>query len=108
MLGCHRSFVFSQESRWRLPELAMLAGNVLAHVAACHQPVATGFWDRCARPTSVRLRRVLGRLHFADLPVLGGQVRKKASPTAHLPKGVAAHRRHKAVPKPQPSQLKAA
>lgn len=108
MLGCSRSFVFSSESRWRLPELAMLAGNVLAYVAACHPPVATGFWDRCARPTPGRLRRVLGRLHFSDLPLPEGQVRKKASPTAHLPKGVAAHRRHKAVQVPQPSQRKAA
>jgi hypothetical protein len=95
MLGCERSFVFSQESRWRLPELAMLAGNLLSYVAACSAPVATGFWDRCARPTSGRLRRVLARLSFSDLPLLSGQVRKKNSPTAHLPKGVAAHRRQK-------------
>ena len=108
MLGCSRAFVFGSESRWRLPELAMLAGNVLAYVAASHQPVATGFWDRCARPTCGRLRRVLGRLHFADLPIPPGQVRKKASPTAHLPKGVAAHRRHKAVAEPLPGKRIAA
>jgi len=95
MLGCERSFVFSCESRWRLPELAMLAGNLLSYVAACSAPVATGFWDRCARPTPGRLRRVLARLNFSDLPLLLGQVRKKNSPTAHLPKGVAAHRRQK-------------
>jgi hypothetical protein len=95
MLGCERSFVFSCESRWRLPELAMLAGNLLSYVAACSAPVATGFWDRCARPTPGRLRRVLARLNFSDLPLLSGQVRKKNSPTAHLPKGVAAHRRRK-------------
>jgi hypothetical protein len=93
MLGCERSFVHSDESRWRLPELAMLAGNLLCYVAACGQPVATGFWDRAARPTCGRVRRVLGRLHFSDLPLLSGQVRKKNSPTGHLPKGVAAHRR---------------
>ena len=107
MLGCERAFVFGTESRWRLPELAMLAGNVLAYVAASHQPVATGFWDRCARPTPGRLRRVLGRLHFADLPLPQGQIRKKASPTAHLPKGVAAHRRRKAVSEPLPGKRKA-
>lgn len=95
MLGCERSFVFSPESRWRLPELAMLAGNLLSYVAALSQPVASGFWDRCARPTSGRLRRMLARLSFSDLPFVSGQVRKKNSPTAHLLKGVAAHRRQK-------------
>lgn len=30
MLGCERSFVHSDESRWRLPELSMLAGNLLS------------------------------------------------------------------------------
>lgn len=93
MLGCERSFVHNDQSRWRLPELSMLAGNLLSYVAACGQPVATGFWDRAARPTCGRVRRLLGRLHFSDLPLLSGQVRKKNSPTAHLPKGVAAHRR---------------
>ena len=75
--------------------LAMLAGNLLSYVAACSQPVATGFWDRCARPTCGRLRRMLARLSFSDLPLRAGQFRKKDSPTAHLPKGVAAHRRQK-------------
>lgn len=93
MLGCERSFVHNDQSRWRLPELAMLSGNLLSYVAACGQPVATGFWDRVAQPTCGRVRRLLARLHFSDLPVLSGQVRKKNSPTAHLPKGVAAHRR---------------
>jgi hypothetical protein len=96
MLGCERAFVFGQESRLRLPELALLAGNLLSYVAATSQPVATGFWDRCARPTCGRLRRVLARVHFSELPVGEGQLRKKASVTAHLPKGVKAHRRQKA------------
>ena len=78
-----------------MPELAMLAGNVLSYVAACSQPIAMGFWDRCAHPTCGRVRRVLARMHFSDLPVLSGQLRKKDSPTAHLPKGVKAHRRQK-------------
>ena len=95
MLGCERAFVFGDQSRLRLPELAMLAGNLLSYVAACSQPVATGFWDRCARPTSGRLRRMLARLSFSDLPLWAGQFRKKDSPTAHLPKGATAHRRQK-------------
>jgi hypothetical protein len=96
MLGAQRSFVFGKESRWRLPELALLAGNVLSYVAATSQPVSCGFWDRCARPTCGRLRRVLSQVHFSDLPTTAGQVRKKNSVCAHLPKGVSAHRRTKA------------
>src|SRR5262249_26049795 len=64
MLGAERSFVFGNESRFRLPELALLAGNILSYIAACHQPIATGFWDRCARPTCGRLRRALARINF--------------------------------------------
>lgn len=98
MLGAERAFVFGNESLFRLPELALLAGNVLSYVAACHQAIATGFWDRCARPTCGRLRRALARLNFSDLPVPAGQIRKKNSITEHLPKGVNAHRRTRAMP----------
>src|SRR5262249_4687596 len=94
MLGAHRAFVFGGESRHRLPELALLAGNVLAYVAATAAAVATGFWDRCCRPTCRRLRRVLLRVDFSEIPVPAGPLRKKASVTAHLPKGVQGHRRH--------------
>lgn len=100
MLGAERAFVFGQESRYRLPELALLAGNLLAYVAATSQPVASGFWDRAARPTCGRLRRVLGRMNCAELPGLAGQLRKKNSVTAHLRKGIEAHRRHKAPAMP--------
>lgn len=100
MLGAERSFVFGRESRQRLPELALLAGNVLSYVAATSQPIAAGFWDRCARPTCGRLRRQLNRLTFSDLPVLAGQVRKKNSVTAHLRTGVSAHRRSKTEREP--------
>ena len=101
LLGCERAYVWGQESRYRLPELALLAGNLLSYVAATSQPVASGFWDRAARPTGGRLRRVLCRVHCADLPALAGQLRKKNSVTAHLKTGVDAHRRHKAQPTPQ-------
>ena len=95
MVGAERAFVFGKESRLRLPELALLAGNILSYVAATSQPVACGFWDRAARPTCGRLRRQLSRVRFGDLPLPGGQVRRKNSVTAHLPKGVRAHRRTK-------------
>jgi hypothetical protein len=98
MLGAERAFVFGAESRWRLPELALLAGNVLAYIAAVSQPVASGFWDRCSRPTCGRLRRTMHRIHFSELPLPAGQFRKKASVTEHLPKGVLAHRRHTTTP----------
>jgi len=97
ILGAERSFVFGAEARYRLPELALLAGNILSYVAATQPAVATGFWDRCCRPTCGRLRRCLERLHFSDLPFPQDQVRKKASITAHLKKGVAGHRRQKAI-----------
>lgn len=93
MLGAHRAFVFGSESRYRLPALALLAGNVLAYVAATTAAVATGFWDRCCRPTCGRLRRLLLRVNFSEIPVPEGTLRKKASVTAHLPKGVKGHRR---------------
>ena len=77
--GAERSFVFSNEARYRLPELALLAGNFLSYVAATVPAVATGFWDRCCRPTCGRLRRYLERLHFSELPLPEDQLRKKAS-----------------------------
>ena len=95
MLGAHRAFVFGRESRYRLPELALLAGNILAYVAATAAAVATGFWDRQCRPTCGRLRRVLAQVHFSEVPVSAGTLRKKASVTVHLPKGVQGHRRRK-------------
>jgi len=98
MLGAERAFVFGKQSRLRLPELALLAGSVLSYVAATCAPVASGFWDVCARPTCGRLRRVLFGQDFSKLAVPGGQLRKKASVTDHLPKGVKGHRRQKAQP----------
>jgi hypothetical protein len=97
MVGAHRAFVFGGESRHRLPELALLAGNILAYAAATTAAVATGFWDRCCRPTCGRLRRGLLRVDFSQVPVPEGPLRKKASVTAHLPKGVQGHRRRQGV-----------
>jgi hypothetical protein len=106
MLGAERSFVFGQESRFRLPELALLAGNVLSYAAATSAAVASGFWDRCPRPTCGRVRRALFGLHLSDLPEPMGcarEVRKKASVTCHLKTGVAGHRRRKATQAPDPT-----
>ena len=106
MLGAHRAFVFGRESRYRLPELALLAGNILAYVAATTAAVATGFWDRQCRPTCGRLRRVLAQVHFSEVPVPAGTLRKKASVTVHLPKGVQGHRRRKGNSTLLPNRLR--
>src|SRR5207244_11502144 len=63
MLGAARQFVFAPESRQRLPEVALLAGSILAYTAATQPALSTGFWDRAPRPTSGRLRRVLAQVH---------------------------------------------
>ena len=95
MLGAVRQFVFAPTSRQRLPELALLAGSILAYTAATHPALPTGFWDRAPQPTAGRLRRVLAQVHFQDLQGLPQQLRKKPSPTGHLPTGVCGHRRQK-------------
>ena len=95
MLGAARQFVFAPESRQRLPELALVAGAILMYVAATQPALPTGFWDRAPKPTSGRLRRLLAAVHCGDLEGLPAQLRKKPSPTAHLPKGVLGHRRQR-------------
>lgn len=93
LLGAHRQFVFGAEARWRLPELSLCAAAAALYLAATLPPHRTGFWDRAPRPTAGRLRRQLSALPFpADAPCVA-QMRKKQTVTAHLPKGVAAHRR---------------
>lgn len=93
VLGAARQFVFAPASRQRLPELALVAGAILMYIAATQPAIPTGFWDRAPKPTSGRLRRVLSQVHCADFVGLPEQLRKKRSPTAHLPKGVLGHRR---------------
>lgn len=100
MLGCERSFVSGKESRFRLPELALLAGNLLSYVAATTAPVATGFWDRAANATCGRLRRTLAKAHFAEFACAGEQLRKKNSVTAHLVTGAAGRRQTRAAQMP--------
>jgi len=107
ILGADRQFVSGPESRQRLPEVALLTGAVLAYLAATEPAVATGFWDRCPKPTAGRLRRVLARMHYVNLGAIPPELRRKNSPTAHLPKGVQAHRRRKRVVE-KPSQFQKA
>lgn len=97
MVGLHRQFVFAPEACFRLPELALLAGNILTHIAAALPPLPSGFWDRTPKPTPGRLRRVLAKAVFPNLAALAPELRKKQAVSDHLPKGVDAHRRQKAV-----------
>jgi hypothetical protein len=94
MLGAHRQFVHAPESIQRLPELALLAGSILSFLAATFPLTPTGFWDRRPQRTPGRFRRALIGQPFPQSYPFPTQLRKKASVTAHLPKGVLAHRRH--------------
>lgn len=100
MLGAHRQFVFAHESCQRLPEIAFTAACTLMYVAATLPPCPTGPWDHKPRPTSGRLRRALAALPFPETRALPPTIRKKNSPTNHLPKGIHAHRRHPAATPP--------
>ena len=93
MVGAHRQFVHAAESIQRLPELALLAGSILSYLAATVPAAPTGFWDRQPRRTPGRFRRMLMNKPFPQSYSLPGQIRKKASVTEHLPKGILAHRR---------------
>lgn len=96
MVGAHRQFVFAEESCYRLPELSLLAGSIQTYLAATLPPIPTGFWDRNPKRTPGRLRRWLAGVTFSDLVLPEqGRIRKKASVTDHLPKGILGHRRSK-------------
>ena len=95
MIGLHRHFVFAPEICFRLPELGLVAGTILTYGAAVLPPVPTAFWDRAPKPTPGRLRRVLAQADFPNLLDFDLELRKKHSVTAHLPKGIDAHRRTK-------------
>ncbi|MBV7327425.1 hypothetical protein KFU94_04025 [Chloroflexi bacterium TSY] len=48
MIGLHRQFVHADEACFRLPELGLLAGNLLSHLAASLPPIPTGYWARAS------------------------------------------------------------
>ena len=98
MVGANRQFVSAPESCQRLPELSLLAGSIQTYLAASLPPIPTGFWDHNPKRTPGRLRRLLERVTFSDLPSpLPERIRKKATVSDHLPKGILAHRRTKRV-----------
>lgn len=97
MIGAHRQFVFAVQSCQRWPELALIVGSILTYLAAALPPIPTGFWDKQPKATPGRLRRLLARVDFPEHYPFEPQLRKKRAVTDHLPTGVAAHRRTKAV-----------
>jgi len=102
MVGAHRQFVHAKESVQRLPELALLAGSILSYLAATAPLAPTGFWDRQPKRTPGRFRRMLMGKPFPQFYPFPQQIRKKASVTAHLPKGILAHRRNSSASAPLP------
>lgn len=102
MIGAHRQFVHAPETCQRLPELALLAGSILTYLAATQPAVPTGFWDRNPQPTPGRLRRALAASPFPESFPLPRRIRKKASVTAHLPKGYWGQRAQSAPRPPSP------
>jgi hypothetical protein len=103
MVGAHRQFVHADESIQRLPELALLVGSILSFLAATAPVAPTGFWDRQPKRTPGRFRRTLMGKPFPQSFLLPEQLRKKASVTAHLPKGILAVRLKRSVLTPQMS-----
>jgi len=95
MLGAHRQFVSASESCQRLPELALLAGSILAFLAASLPAIPTGFWDRNPLPTPGRLRRALIDLPFPETYPLPARFRVKRSVTDHFETGFLARKRLK-------------
>ena len=87
----------SAKFSWYVPQLALLAGNLLTYFAAVSPLLSTGFWDRQPRSTPGRLRRLLAQASFPNDYPFEPQLRKKASVTDHLPRGILAHRRTKTV-----------
>lgn len=84
ILGGQRLFVYANEHVKRLPELLLLGGNILAVVAAGHEPIPTGFWDKQPKATAGRLRRLLSKVGIESLEGNLGQLCKKESVTGHL------------------------
>lgn len=98
ILGGHQSFVHAESSRFRLPELCLLAASIAQYLSATSPVVATGFWDRAPQATAGRFRRCLSGApmpNFSEFAAFCPRVRKKASVHEHLPKGVLGHRRQK-------------
>ncbi|MBV7332494.1 hypothetical protein KFU94_30555 [Chloroflexi bacterium TSY] len=93
MIGLHRQFVHADEACFRLPELGLLAGNLLSPFSRFSSSHTDWLLGSRASTTPGRLRRVLSSALFPTPDQLDPDFRKKASVSHHFPKGVLAHRR---------------
>jgi hypothetical protein len=78
ILGLGRHFVFAPESCQRLPELSLLAGNILTHLAASLPPMPTGFWDRRPKKRPEGYEGSWLRLIFQKKPFQMGNFGKRS------------------------------
>ena len=76
LLGCHRQFVFSHTSCWRLGELALLVGNILTWLAALLPAQPTGYWDRHQKKRLDDYGGSWPRLFFQMMPFPTGNFEK--------------------------------
>jgi hypothetical protein len=88
MLGLHRQFVFAPVSCQRLPELALLTGNILTYLAAILPPIPTGFWDRHPKKRRDGFGEPYPRLIFPKLILLTGDFEKNSLLQRTYPKGL--------------------
>lgn len=77
-LGLGRHFVFAPVCCQRLPELALLAGNILTYLAATLPPLPTGFWDRCPKKRLAACAGFWPRLIFRKMRFLLGNFAKSS------------------------------
>lgn len=87
MLGLGRQFVFAPESCQRLPELSLLAGNILTHLAASLPPMPTGFWDRHPKKRQGGYAGSWRKLIFQKMPLYMGNFGKSSPLPSIYPKG---------------------
>ncbi|MEZ4831494.1 MAG: hypothetical protein R2873_05725 [Caldilineaceae bacterium] len=90
MIGLHRSFVFFKESCFRLPELALFAGNMLTYLAATLPPLPDRFLGSFAKthPRSVT-QGCCNRLIFQSLPLLSRYFEKRTRSLTIYPRAAA-------------------
>ena len=92
MVGAHRQFVPADESIQRFPDLALITSSVLSFLAASAPVAPTGFRDRHPKRTPGHFHRMIMGKPFPQSYPFPQQLRKKASVTGHLSKGILAHR----------------
>ena len=78
--------VFAPAACQRLPELALLAANILTHLAATLPPIPTGFWDRHPQKHQGACDGPWRRLIFPKRTLLTGDFEKNSRLRPTCPK----------------------